>query len=272
MVRGQGPDLILLHGASGNLREFDELSARLASRFRVIALDRPGLGHSEGLDLADVGLSAQARHLARAAELLGAFRPLILGHSYGGAVALTWAIEGLLSPAGLALVSAPTQPWPGRLDLWYRLPQTRLGQTWAIPAVAALLPEFWIRRMARGVFAPERAPSGYFTDKGIRLAIRRRTLLHNTAQVNRLLSDIRAQTGRYPTLTLPVELLHGSDDPIVPLKIHSAPLARQLPDARLTVLHGAGHMPHLTRPDQIETALDRLLHRAALHNAPQSQY
>ena len=98
VVMGQGPDMVMLHGASGNLREFDELSERLARHFRLFIFDRPGLGHSEGLDLDDVGLVAQARHLAAAAQQLGARQPLILGHSYGGAVALTWALKGYLAP------------------------------------------------------------------------------------------------------------------------------------------------------------------------------
>lgn len=267
-VAGQGPDLILIHGASGNLREFDDLTAALARDFRVIALDRPGLGHSEGLDLSDVGLKAQAQHLSEAAAELGVQRPLILGHSYGGSVALAWALAGHLRPSGLALISSPSLPWPGNLDAWYRLTDTGFGQTHAIPAVSALLPEFYLRRMATGVFHPEPAPEGYFEAKAIPLAIRRETLRHNTAQVNRLLSDIRAQKDRYPTLHLPVELVHGTEDPIVPIQIHSRPLSRLLPDARLTELPGAGHMPHLTRQPDILAAVHRLAERAALRPAP----
>jgi hypothetical protein len=55
-VSGQGPDLVLIHGASGNIRDFTfDLVARLDDRYRVIAFDRPGLGWSD--DAGDTGVS-----------------------------------------------------------------------------------------------------------------------------------------------------------------------------------------------------------------------
>lgn len=264
------PDLILLHGASGNLREFDELGARLARHFRVIAFDRPGLGHSDGLDLSDVSLTAQARHLAAAATSLGVQRPLLLGHSYGGSVALAWALERFLDPAGLILVSAPTLPWHGGLDYWHRLADTAFGQRHAIPAVAAFVPEFWVQRMVTEVFSPEPIPPGYFAAKGIPLAVRRETLRHNTEQINRLHAELTAHLPRHAGLTLPTELLHGTDDRVVPIHIHSRPLAKLMPHARLTELPGAGHMPHLTRPDEVEAAVLRIAAQARLRAAAQS--
>lgn len=264
VVRGAGPDLVLIHGASGNLHEFDELAERLAPHFRTFALDRPGLGHSDGLDLDDTGTAAQARHLSRAAWALGARNPLVLGHSYGGSVALAWALEGDLDLAGLLLLSAPTMPWDGRLDIWYRLAKTDFGISHAIPAVAGFVPEFWLRRMVDEVFAPEPVPPGYFDAKGTLLAIRRETLRHNTAQINRLLADILDQQGQHRHLDLPVEILHGTDDRVVPVALHSRLLAPRLAGSRLTELPGAGHMPHLTRMQAVETALLRLAARAGL--------
>lgn len=271
-IRGQGPDLVLLHGASGNLHEFDELGDRLARGFRVIAIDRPGFGHSEGLSLSNVGLTAQARHLARAAWAFGARKPLVLGHSYGGSVALAWALEGDLDLAGLLLLSAPTMPWDGRLDPWYRLADTGFGQRHAIPAVAALLPEFWLNRMVSGVFAPDPVPPGYVQAKGVPLALRRQTLIQNTNQINRLLPDILAQQDRHAHLGLPVEILHGTEDRVVPFVLHAHRLAARLPNARLTPLERTGHMPHLTQAPAVEQALARLSQRAGLPLAAQSQY
>lgn len=264
------PDLILLHGASGNLREFDELGARLARHFRVIAFDRPGLGHSEGLDLSDVSITAQARHLAEAARHLGIRTPLILGHSYGGSVALAWALEGLLDPTGLILVSTPSMPWEGGLDYWHRLTDTGFGQRHAIPAAAAFVPDFWVQRMVTEVFAPEAIPQDYYTSKGIPLAVRRVSLRHNTEQINRLHGELTAHLPRHASLTLPIELLHGTADRVVPIHIHSRLLIERLRGARLTELPGAGHMPHLTRPDEVEAAVLRIAAQAALRAAAQS--
>jgi pimeloyl-ACP methyl ester carboxylesterase len=63
---------------------------------------------------------------------------------------------------------------------------------------------------------------------------------------------------RYPGLPMPVEILHGTEDTTVPLAIHSEPLSTQIPNARLTTIPGAGHMPHHSHLPEILVALDRL--------------
>ena len=64
-------------------------------------------------------------------------------------------------------------------------------------------------------------------------------------------------SGRYGQLNLPVEILHGNKDTIVPFQIHSKKLVNQIEKAVLTVLPGIGHMPHHTNPDVIISAIDR---------------
>ena len=89
LVQGSGPDLVLIHGASGNLRDFSfDLMPLLTNHYRVIAFDRPGLGWSDSIG--DAGLSpiAQADVLRAAAAKIGVKNPIVLGQSYGGAVAL----------------------------------------------------------------------------------------------------------------------------------------------------------------------------------------
>jgi pimeloyl-ACP methyl ester carboxylesterase len=94
VVMGEGPDVVLVHGASGNTRDFTHaLAGRLAERYRVIVMDRPGLGYTDRIDPQGASLAAQAGLLADAAAELGAERPIVFGHSYGGAVALAWALQ-----------------------------------------------------------------------------------------------------------------------------------------------------------------------------------
>ena len=114
IVEGRGPDVVLIHGAGGNARDFTlSFTAHLRDRFRVIAFDRPGFGHSDSLDarLAENPVS-QALALSDAAARLGAHRPLVLGHSYGGAVALGWALER--AAAGLVVLAGASLPVAGR--------------------------------------------------------------------------------------------------------------------------------------------------------------
>lgn len=253
-IAGAGPDLVLIHGASGSLRDLTfALRDRLTDRYRVIAVDRPGLGHSDPLE--ETSLLAQARHIKAGLARLGVTEPVVLGQSYGGAVALAWALDG--GPRALVLVGSPSMPWPGKLDPWYRLTNTWPGRRLAIPLVAAFVPDSYVRKVTSSVFAPDPVPEGYQDHLGSALTLRRETLLANTSQINALRAELVTMEPRYPSLSLPVELIHGTADTIVPLDIHSGPLSQLLPDATITVIPGAGHMPHHSHPSMVIAAIDR---------------
>lgn len=253
-MAGQGPDLVMIHGASGSLRDLTfALRDHLTDRFRVTVVDRPGLGHSDPME--DVSLAAQAKVIKAGMAQLGVTDPIVLGQSYGGAVALAWALEG--GPRALVLVGSPSMPWPGPLDPWYRLTATWVGRSFATPAVAAFVTESHVRRVTADVFAPDPVPPGYDDWLGTPLTLRRATLATNAAQVNALRAELVVMEPRYPRLTLPVELVHGSADTIVPLAVHSGPLSALLPNATLTTIPGAGHMPHHGHPDIIIAAILR---------------
>ena len=104
---------------------------------------------------------------------------------------------------------------------------------------------------------PAPVPPGYDDFLGTPLTLRRETLATNVSQVNALRAELVSMEPRYPSLTLPVELIHGTADTIVPLDIHSRPIVEILPDARLTVIEGAGHMPHHAHSDLVVQAIDR---------------
>lgn len=251
-IKGQGPDLVMIHGASGSLRDLTfSLRDRLTDRFRVIVIDRPGLGHSDALP--ETSLLAQARAIKAAMAALGVTEPIVLGQSYGGAVALAWALDG--GPRALVLVGAPSLPWPGKLDIWYRMTSTRIGRALLVPLAAAFVPQSYVSSATKAVFAPDPVPAGYEDHLGGALALRRDALAANAAQVNALRADLVGMEPLYPALDLPVELIHGTDDSIVPLDIHSGPLSRLLPDATLTVIDGAGHMPHHSHADAVIAAI-----------------
>ncbi len=253
-MKGQGPDLVMIHGASGSLRDLTfALRDRLTDRYRVTVVDRPGLGHSDALE--DASLLSQARFIKAGVAQLGVSEPIVLGQSYGGAVALSWALDG--GPKSLVLVGSPSMPWPGKLDIWYRATDNVVGRALAIPLASAFVPDSYVRQAIDAVFAPDPVPAGYDDFIGTPLTLRRATLAANVAQVNALRAELVEMEPRYPTLTLRVELIHGTADTIVPLHIHSEPLTRLLPNVTLTVIPGSGHMPHHAHSDVVLDAIDR---------------
>lgn len=272
MVSGEGPDLVLIHGASGSLRDFTyQLVDMLKDRYRVIAVDRPGMGRSDrpagygGFWSNDAEPPAlQARLLEAAASRLGLEEPIVLGHSYGGAVALSWALEHPEETAGLVLVAAASNPWPGDLGLLYNVNSSVLGGALVIPMITAFAPRFAIEDTVQSIFAPQEVPEGYVAHFGPQMTLRRGTMRANAQQVNSLRPYVVEMAERYPSLDMPVEVLHGTADTIVPLAIHSEPLSRQIPGAQLHRMEGIGHMPHHIDPQAIIAAIDRVASRAGL--------
>ena len=265
VVMGQGPDLVLIHGASGNLRDMTfSLAPRLAERYRVIAFDRPGLGYSSRINETGATIAQQADLLARAAAELGADRPIVMGQSYGGAVALAWAVHRPANIAALVPVSAPSIPWDTPLDPFYRVTSSRVGSAFVVPMLTAFVPDARVARTVREIFAPQAVPKGYGDHVGVGLTLRRITMRANADQRANLLDEIRALEPHYPKIAVPVELVHGSADTTVGLKIHSARLVDRIPGAALRVLDGIGHMPHHVAQDEVVAAIDRAAARAGL--------
>ena len=110
VVKGQGDAVLLVHGLGGQLRHFTyEIVDLLAAKYRVVAVDRPGSGYSERASGAAANLSAQADALAALIDVLELHRPVVVGHSLGGAVALALAQRHPERVAGLALIAPLTQ-------------------------------------------------------------------------------------------------------------------------------------------------------------------
>lgn len=271
VIRGEGPDVVLIHGAFGSARDFTfDLARRLEARYRVIVLDRPGHGYTSHVRPAYArafagkveGPGEQADLLAAAARKLGAQKPIVVGHSYGGAVALAWALDH--DPAAIVLLAGVAMPWPGKLGRMYRLNGTRLGGGLAAPLISGWTPTPILRRAFASTFAPQPAPLGYVAHTGPVMPVRLTSLRATARQVNTLRPHVVRMERRYARLRLPVEILHGAADTTVPAEVHALPLSKTIDNARLRLLDGVGHMPHHSDPEATVAAIDRAASRAGL--------
>ncbi|TCP42109.1 alpha/beta fold hydrolase [Rhodovulum marinum] len=264
---GDGPDVILLHGAGGNTRDFTfDLMARLSDRFRVTAFDRPGLGHTDPLHPHGESPFEQAEILEAAAVRLGLKPAVLVGHSFGGTVALAWGLNYPARAAAIVSLAGAAMPWPGGLGPWYAVASSDFGSAFVIPFISAFAPRMLADRAIERIFDPDPVPEGYGDHIGIELSLRPDTLRANTRQVNGLKPHIRAMAARYGELSMPIEILHGTADEIVPIEIHSRPFAALVPSTNLIELHDVGHMPHHARPDATVAAIGRAAQRAGLQN------
>lgn len=267
-VEGSGPDLVLIHGAGGNTREWTfSMVDRLKDRYRVVAFDRPGHGYTSRIEAREgrgESPSEQADLLVKAARELGLEQPIVLGQSFGAAVALAWALEHPDMISALVNVSGVSNPWPGGLDSWYRLTNTFFGRTIVIPLASAFVSDGYIKNSVNSIFSPDPVPDGYIDHIGVPLSIRTLTLHANTQQINGLRPHVVKMAERYGEVQIPVEIIHGDADTTVPLDIHSIPLNDQIAGANLTILPGIGHMPQHASEDEVVAAIDRAANRAGL--------
>ena len=271
-IAGSGPDLVLIHGASGNLRDFTfDLTDRLTDSYRVIAFDRPGLGWTGRLPGYAGAWNArsetpfeQAALLQRAADQIGVSNPIVLGHSFGGAVTLAWGLSRPDDTAALVMVGAVSEPWEGDLGLLYQVTSSAPGGALVIPLATAFLTDSYVRGSIETIFAPQEAPEGYAEHIGPALTLRRETARANAQQVNSLFPHIVEMQKQYDRLKMPIELIHGDADTIVPSHVHAERFAREVPSAALTLLPGIGHMPQHTNPVDVVAAIARAASRAGL--------
>jgi pimeloyl-ACP methyl ester carboxylesterase len=107
--RGSGPDVVLVHGGMGSAEDFEPVLDALAESHRVTAVDRPGFGlsHARGDDVTYPG---NARLLAGLIRELGLVKPVVVGHSHGGGVALQLAQEHPGIASVLVLIAPASYP------------------------------------------------------------------------------------------------------------------------------------------------------------------
>ena len=276
--QGSGPHVVLLHGAGGNLRDFTfDLVGRLAEDFTVTAFDRPGLGYTDRAP--DVSKGAfttqgesprqQAHMLREAAAKIGITDPIVAGHSFGGIVAVAWADLGLseatdVNASGVVSFAGVLMPWPNPLGQYYRINGGLLGGMVTIPLISAFVPQNKIDETFDGVFAPDAVPTGYVEHSGGPLAVRQATFQANVRQVNTLRPHVVDMLSRYPQLTLPIEIVHGTADTTVPDFVHPQEFIKIVDSANYVSLPNVGHMPHHADPQAAVDAIVRAATRAGL--------
>lgn len=265
VVMGEGPDVVLIHGSSGNTRDMTfALAPILAENYRVIVFDRPGLGYSASFNPDGETIIEQADILQRAAAQLGAEKPIVAGQSYGGSVSLAWAVTRPDNISALVLIAAAAIPWETPLDGFNRMASTPVGNALALPVVASYVPDWFVEKALDQVFAPQKTPEGYAEHFGPELTMRPSSMHANAKQRANLLDEVAELQPRYGEISVPTEIVHGTDDDTVSLDWHSERLIEQIPGAELVELPGIGHMPQVVAAPEVAAAIDRAAKRAGL--------
>ncbi len=122
VIKGEGRPVVLIHGNPGSGQDWTRVFGPLSALHRVIAFDRPGHGRSERPKHVDVTVEVQARLLHDALKQLHVERPIVVGHSWGGALALVYAINYPKEVAGVVLVAPAVYESQDGISLLTQLP------------------------------------------------------------------------------------------------------------------------------------------------------
>jgi pimeloyl-ACP methyl ester carboxylesterase len=253
------PPLVFIHGASGNL--LDQVGAflqPLQGRAEMLFVDRPGHGYSERGGPENALPSGQADAIAELMEKRGIKRAIIVGHSFGGAIAAAFGVRHPDKTEGLLFLAPATHPWPGGIDWYYHLA--------AMPVVGwlfthAIVVPLGLRRLEQAtmnVFRPNPRPADYIAKTGPALVLRPHAFYNNAIDCTRLLAYLKAHSPQYSKIMAPTVIITGDSDGIVWEHIHSQGLARDIAGSELVKIRGLGHKPDYVATDVAIAAMEKI--------------
>jgi len=245
--KGQGPELLLLHGGIVDNRMWNKQIEGLSDDFDVVAWDAPGHGGSSDPPEEDFSLYEYSKYLADFIEKIGLENPHILGLSFGSGLALAFYSYFPEIPKSLILASAYAG-WAGSLppEVVEERMKKSYEQSWLPPekVFQAWLPTLFSDNVSEEVVEETKRLFYDFHPSGMR------AVLNVFGRV-----DLRPVL---PTIKVPVLLLYGEKDKRSPLKV-GREMLEKIPGAQMAVIPGAGHACNLEAPEAFNREVRKFL-------------
>ena len=246
---GEGPLVLLIHGITGDSRQWSEIIPQLADRYTVLAPDLLGHGQS-AKPRGDYSLGAYAATLRDLLILLGHRRATVVGHSLGGGIAMQFSYEYPVFCERLVLVDS------GGLGVEVHpllRAATLPGAEWVLPLIAhsRLHVAGEAIGQALGRLGLELGHDLAEMTRGyasLSDAEARRAFLHTLrAVIDRAGQRVSATDRLYLAEMIPTLILWGRRDPLIPVE-HATVAHRAISGSRLEIIDDAGHFPQLEQP------------------------
>lgn len=255
--RGSGEPLVLLHGNGSMIQDFESsgLLDMAAAKYRVIAFDRPGYGHTTRPRDRVWSPEAQADLINEALRELGASPAVVFGHSWGASVAMALALRHPSSVRALVPASGYYYPTP-RVD-------AVAASGPAIPVlgdilrytVAPLLSRALWPALMRKIFGPAKEPAKFTNGFPKELALRPSQLRASAAESALMVPEAWAVSEAYAALQMPVVIVAGARDRLID-PAQSARLHEDIGHSSFHAVPEAGHMVHQTATRAVMAAID----------------
>ena len=256
--RGEGQPLILLHGYGASTYSWRHVAPHFSKSYRVIAIDLKGFGLSDKPLDNDYSVLDQSRMIA---EFIRSYRlenVLLAGHSLGGAVALlTYLMQSDQGAHPISkLVLLDTASYPQDLPLFISILRVPVINELSLCLTSNNFKSRMILRKA--FFDHSKITEEMVATYGANLSLpgAYHALIKTAKQM--LPPDLEEISGRYKSISIPVLLIWGEKDEIVPLEIGRR-LAGNIPNAKLVVVPDCGHVPQEECPRQAIEAMESFL-------------
>jgi pimeloyl-ACP methyl ester carboxylesterase len=252
---GSGQPVVLLHSQPANERQFDLLKNKLKENYRVISIDRPGMGYSEGPKInSSERLFLQAEIISKLLDEIIDEKPIVVGHSYGGALALSLALYEEKNIKKLILVNTVSHPWKGD-GVWLPfkiITNPLIGKIFS-QTYAMIYGKSVIDRSADDNFPDNKPTPGFVNRVGAELTLRPASLESYALDAINLKSSLSKQYKKYKNLSIPLTILAGIGDRVTPNKTHSFQLHKNIKHSKLIELSNVEHsIPELNPMKIIE--------------------
>lgn len=255
VIKGVGRPVVLIHGNPGSCQDWSMLYDPLSSRYCAFAFDRPGHGHSERPNHRPITVDVQAEMLHTALKGLNVEQPILVGHSWGGALALAYALEFQQDVAGLVLLAPAVYESDDGVSFLTKLPAWPVVGDVVNFLFTPLLGAWIVREDLQKAFSPDAVPKHYLRHV-LSEWTRPKKVKWYSVDDALLNSSLPKITPRYSDIRVPVAIVTGDSDLIVSAKENAHRLYEALPKSHLTVLPDTGHQIPFTRPKAVVQAID----------------
>ena len=257
VMKGKGRPVVLIHGNPGSCQDWSRLYVPISSRYRAIAFDRPGHGHSERPNHRPITVEVQAEMLHETLMQLGIERPIVVGHSWGGSLALVYALKFPEEISGAVLLAPAAYESDDGVSFLSKLPGWPVIGDVLNFLFTPLLSAWLVRTDIAKAFAPDPVPKKYLRHVLAEWTRPKKVKWYSVddALLNESLPKFAE---RYPEIRVPVAIVTGDADQIVPAEENAERLHRALPHSHLHSLPQTGHQIPFTRPEAVLAAIDHI--------------
>lgn len=254
---GQGPAVVLIHGIGATLDDWHNcgIVALLARTHRVIALDRPGYGHTARPGAIDWTPERQGLSIGALMDRLGITEATLVGHSFGVLPALAMAIHEPRKVRALVLLGGVYYTGAPLIDAVDMVPHIPILSDLARRTITPSLARVASRQLVKAMFDPQPVPALYHEREAIALACRPGQLAASAADAEAITPAVKRLGARYTRLSLPIMLAAGEGDAVFKPADQSLRFASEVPHARAIIVPNAGHMPHHAAAARIVAAI-----------------